>query len=91
MGVVMSKIHRVHKTNLKCFMNPLLRTIQYWTDKPYVIASLFDDNREFVTYKIARVQYYKYEEPPTDIEIVEIKVDKPLLKTIKHFWKSLLH
>lgn len=83
----MTKIHRVHKTRLKLIINPLLRKIQYWTDKPYVIASSFNDKKEFVTYIVHRVQYYKYEEPPKDIEIVEIKVNKPLLKTIKHLFK----
>jgi hypothetical protein len=84
----MTNIHRVHKTRLKLVINPVLRKIQYWTDKPYVIASCFE-KKEFITYKIQRVQYYKYEEPPADIEIVEIKVNNPLLKTIKHFWRKL--
>ena len=29
----------MHRTPLKCFINPILRAIQFWTDKPFVIYS----------------------------------------------------
>lgn len=52
-----------HKTPLKCFINPILRKIQFWTDKPFVIASICDvsENNKpvFLKYTIKRVKYYK--------------------------------
>lgn len=32
----------VHRTPLKVAINPILRTIQFWTDCPYVIVSITD-------------------------------------------------
>jgi hypothetical protein len=50
-----------HSTPLKRAVNPILRYIQFWTDRPLVIASLvhFDENKNpnLVGYKIRRVKY----------------------------------
>lgn len=74
--------NRIHKTKLKCIVNPLLRKIQYWTDEPYVIASNFN-NGEFITYKITKVKYKK-NPVPLRRDTYEIKVHNPFFKTIKH-------
>ena len=29
----------MHKTPLKCLVNPILRFVQFWTDEPFVIYS----------------------------------------------------
>ena len=36
----------MHRTPLKCFINPILRKIQFWTKEPLVICSKtdFDEN-----------------------------------------------
>lgn len=31
-----------HRTKLKCFVNPILRKIQFFTNHPFVIASICD-------------------------------------------------
>jgi len=31
-----------HKTKLKLIVNPVLRKLQFWTNKPYVICSITD-------------------------------------------------
>ena len=53
----------VHKTKLKCFINPLLRCIQCFTDRPYVITSMISrDNNEcylFEGYTFKRVKYIR--------------------------------
>lgn len=51
-----------HKTKLKCFINPILRKIQFFTMKPFVISSKFEKiNGEwfFLGYGFQRVRYYK--------------------------------
>ena len=48
--------YRVHKTWSKCLINPVLRKIQFWTDKPFVIASKITDEHEFVRYAFKRVK-----------------------------------
>lgn len=51
-----------HRTWLKCIVNPILRFIQFWTDKPYVIASIteFKDGLPyFKHYSFERVKYSK--------------------------------
>lgn len=47
-----------HKTPLKLFLNPILRKLQWFTNRPYVIAS-YIENGEFVEYKFKRVRYFK--------------------------------
>lgn len=63
-----------HRTLLKIFVNPILRFIQFWTDRPYVITSNIDfgyfvepDTRKlkiikprFISYGFSRVKYYKH-------------------------------
>ena len=56
-----------HKSGIKLFINPILRRIQFWTMKPYVIASICNLVEkfpnyylyEFVRYKFLRVHYEK--------------------------------
>jgi len=51
-----------HRTWLKCIVNPILRFIQFWTDKPYVISSIteFKDGLPyFQHYSLQRVKYLK--------------------------------
>ena len=50
--------YKVHRTTLKCIINHILRTIQFYTMKPFVIASEFNDGK-FIRYKICRVEYKK--------------------------------
>jgi len=50
-----------HKTPLKLFINPILRKIQFFTNKPFVITSLtefINDTPNFLKYKLMRVKYY---------------------------------
>lgn len=47
-----------HKTKLKLFINPMLRKLQFFTNKPYVIASYFENNK-FIKYQFKRVRYFK--------------------------------
>lgn len=50
----------VHKTLLKCIVNPILRKIQWWTNKPYVITSVgkvIDNKFVFESYIFKRMQY----------------------------------
>lgn len=51
-----------HRTKLKLIVNPILRKIQFYTSRPWVIASecTYRNGRYyFVRYKIARVNYRK--------------------------------
>lgn len=51
-----------HRTWLKCIVNPILRFIQFWTNKPYVISSIteFKDGLPyFQHYTFERVRYLK--------------------------------
>jgi hypothetical protein len=45
----------MHKTKLKCIVNPILRKLQWFTDSPYVIVSKFN-NDNFIGYAIRRVK-----------------------------------
>lgn len=49
-----------HRTPLKCFLNPILRKLQFWTDEPYVISSVVNFKNDipyFEKYTLARVKY----------------------------------
>lgn len=81
-------MNRVHQTRLKCFLNPKLRAIQFWTDEPYVVASRFDKD-VFITYVITRVKYDKNTVYNNDVVLTKIEVHKPFYKTIKHIWRKL--
>lgn len=52
-----------HVTTLKCIVNPILRKIQFFTNKPFVIASICefkkDSAPEFKKYTFTRVEYKK--------------------------------
>lgn len=57
-----------HRTPLKCIVNPILRRIQFWTDRPWVITSLMkevDDRLTFVRYEFHRVLWYRRYPPKT--------------------------
>ncbi len=45
-----------HKTKLKCIINPILRLIQFYTDDPYVIVSIFE-NDKFTKYIVKKMKY----------------------------------
>lgn len=52
----------MHKSPLKLVLNPILRKIQWFTDRPYVIVSqteFIDDKPNFIKYGIKRVYYIK--------------------------------
>lgn len=52
----------VHRTMLKRIINPILRFCQFWTDNPYVIASITDmkDGLPYFShYAIKRVKKFK--------------------------------
>ncbi len=59
LGLYRHKTERivVHRTLLKVILNPILRKIQWWTDTPYVIASVFVKGI-FTTYSFQRVKYF---------------------------------
>lgn len=46
----------VHRTKLKIVINPVLRVLQCWTNRPVVIASVIN-NDMFVKYTLVRVKY----------------------------------
>ncbi len=50
--------HRVHRPLFKVLLNPMLRKIQFWTDKPLVFVSKFEDNK-FLYYSMERVSLLK--------------------------------
>jgi len=52
---------KVHRSTLKLTVNPILRKLQFFTNKPFVIASKFE-NGLFVKYKFMRVRYFKNNE-----------------------------
>lgn len=50
----------VHRHPVKVVINPILRTIQFWTNKPYVIASdteFKNNNPTFIKFRFCRVYY----------------------------------
>lgn len=51
-----------HRTPLKLVVNPVLRKVQFWTDRPHVIASntrYFAGEPIFMGYTMARIKYEK--------------------------------
>ncbi len=50
-----------HRSPLKCLANPVLRLMQFWTNKPYVIASEYGkcsvNGYYFIRYRFMRVEY----------------------------------
>lgn len=45
----------LHRTWFKCLLNPILRKLQFWTDRPYVIVSRIED-KEVVGYGFQRTR-----------------------------------
>ena len=52
-----------HRSPLKCTVNPVLRFIQFWTNKPYVISSVCGkcpvNGYYFIKYRFMRVELLK--------------------------------
>ena len=51
-----------HKSPIKLLINPIFRTLQFWTNKPFVIATeveFINKVPRFIKYKFTRVRYYK--------------------------------
>ena len=56
----MPKLRKNHKTLLKCTINPILRILQFWTDRPYVIYSNFDIEKDkFLGYGFGRIKHIR--------------------------------
>ena len=52
----------MHRSPIKLAINPILRKIQFFTDKPFVIASetiFVDKIPQFVGYKFCRIFYMR--------------------------------
>lgn len=67
----------MHRTPLKLVINPILRFIQFWTMKPYVISSItkFDNDKpHFIKYGFSRVEYIKEKIKKEDL--INIKENK---------------
>jgi len=50
----------MHRTPLKCIINPILRFIQFWTNKPFVIyfeCEEIDGRWYFIKYGFGRIEY----------------------------------
>jgi hypothetical protein len=51
-----------HRSPIKLIINPILRKLQWFTQRPYVIASetkFVDGKPEFIAYKFCRVFHAK--------------------------------
>lgn len=51
-----------HRTPLKCFVNPILRFIQFYTDAPFVIYSECEENNgkwHFIKYGFGKIKYFR--------------------------------
>lgn len=46
-----------HRTILKCTVNPVLKAFQFWTSKPYLIASIIDRRGIFHGYVFRRITF----------------------------------
>lgn len=46
----------VHRHPLKLVFNPILMKIQFFTDRPWLIASRFSDENVFIKFVFARIQ-----------------------------------
>lgn len=49
----------MHRTPLKLIVNPILRFIQFWTDKPFVIYSeteFIDKKPHFLSYGFGKIK-----------------------------------
>lgn len=52
-----------HRPPIKVILNPILRTIQFWSNSPWVIASMTncdsDGTAHFINYIFTKVTYVK--------------------------------
>ena len=52
----------MHKSPIKLLVNPILRRLQFFTDRPYVIGSeteFVEGKPQFIKYKFVRVLFIK--------------------------------
>jgi len=57
--------HWMHKSPIKLWLNPKLRKLQWWDDRPWVIASKtewIDGVPHFKGYSFQKVQYRNFKE-----------------------------
>lgn len=50
----------MHRSPIKLLINPCLRKIQFWTNRPYVIASntkFVNSTPHFINYEFVRIKY----------------------------------
>ncbi|AMM43743.1 hypothetical protein FDG95_gp178 [Pectobacterium phage vB_PcaM_CBB] len=78
--------YRVHKSWSKCLLNPVLRKIQFWTDKPFVIASKITDNHEFIRYTAKRMKLVSTEQINPRKETYQYKFRGCWFKTLQCFF-----
>lgn len=78
--------YRVHKSWSKCVVNPVLRKIQFWTNKPFVLASKITNNHEFVRYSIQRVEQINSLTVNPRKEVYEYKFRACWFKTLQCFF-----
>ena len=51
-----------HRSPIKLIVNPILRKLQFWTDKPLVICTyteFINDRPHFLSYGFKRIKYLK--------------------------------
>lgn len=51
-----------YKTKIKCIINPILRSIQFCSKKPFVIYSNFNSGKKFTGYGFGRIFQMSYHE-----------------------------
>ena len=57
--VVFADGNFVHRHPLKLLVNPILRLLQFFTKRPWLLASRFDEHLEFQGLCFCRVQIQK--------------------------------
>lgn len=83
-----SKHYTIHSTRLNRVVNPILRKIQFKTDTPFVIASVFNDEKtEFSHYTIRRIKYDRGVDIK-DCTTTVIPAEKEIRKTIKFYLRK---
>lgn len=56
--------HWCHRTTLKCIINPVLRALQFWNRRPYVIASITEFKDDGLPY-FNHYAFQRVERPQT--------------------------
>ena len=79
-------MYKVHRSRIKCIINPVLRKLQYYTNKPYVIASFITDKGEFSHYVVKRVEYVRSKTSiDLNTDVLELKFEKCIQKTFMYY------